>query len=264
MINKELIDAIDEQASIDAKKYVRNFFREINGIFKSNFNIDEYSEKIYSLLKYEKYDDYKIKSGKCDKVIYRYLSNWEFKPEFSDVYNEAFKYIYERVSTVYDTEIRIARQKEQTGSMFYNYYVSQRDKRDMANEILVSAIRRDIKDDELNRFIVDYINMDRTKSFSTAKQEARKAEIEAIRSHKQLDVEDIKKLAIVGAIIFGICWISKVSYDIKQEKKEVEKNNKPTYSYSYKNTASQSEDYYGIYDLENNEYVLGGDDIAKL
>ena len=64
MINKELIDAIDEQASIDAKKYVRNFFREINGIFKSNFNIDEYSEKIYSLLKYEKYDDYKIKSGK--------------------------------------------------------------------------------------------------------------------------------------------------------------------------------------------------------
>lgn len=263
MINKELLDMADEKASIDAQKYVRDFFRKINGIFNSGFNTDEYADKIYSLLKYEKYDDYKIKSGKCDKAIFKYLARHEFKPEFSEAYRSAFDYVHERVSRIYDTEIRMARQKEQTGSMFYNYYAGPNDKRTMSSEIIIEAMKRDINDEDLNHFIVDYINMDRTKSFSVSKNESIKADLEAITSHKQIDLEDIKKFAIAMAIIFGICWASKIAYETK-EYKEQNNTNKPTQSYSYKGTSSFSEDYYGIYDLDKNEYVIGGEEIAKL
>ena len=263
MINQELLDIADEKANVDAQKYVKDFFRKINGIFNSGFNVDEYASKIYSLLKYEKYDDYRIKSGKCDKVIFKYLASYEFNPEFSDAFKNAFAYVHEKVSKIYDTEIKIAREKEQTGSMFYKYYIGPNDKKTMSIEIIIEAMKRNISDEDLNHFIVDYINMDRTKSFSVSKKQAFKAEIEAISNSKKMDPEDIKKFIIAMAILFGICWISKLSFEAK-EHKEQNNSNKPTQSYSYKGTSSSSEDYYGIYDLDKNEYVIGGEEVARL
>lgn len=262
MINMSLYNAVDEQAKNDAKKYVEQFIRSLNAFFEGDFDLKTYANNLYELLNYEGFDDYKIRSSKCDRKLYEYISRGELKPKFSKAYLNAFSYVNERVSKIYDIEIANARKNEETGSPFYKFYIDPNGKRIMTTEIISKAMFSNVSDEELDNFIVDYINNERIKSFSVAKKQEMISDIEVVLTHKPIPADDIKKFAIALAILFGICWISKLSYEAKNNQ-EQEKTNKPKYSYQASHTSSSS-DHYALYDLEKNEYVIGDDSVAKL
>ena len=78
-----------------------NMSDSIFGIYheESTFElIDEIMQKYYTeikneLLNYEGFDDYKIRSSKCDRKLYEYISRGELKPKFSKAYLNAFSYV---------------------------------------------------------------------------------------------------------------------------------------------------------------------------
>ena len=262
MINKPLNNTSNKM-SADAKRYVENFIKRLNAFFDPSFDLKEYSSNLYELLKFEGYDDTKILASRADRKLYAYISDGELRPKFSKAYKDVFDFVLPKVSSVYNKEILEARKNQQTGSMFYNFYISPNGKRHMTTEIIANALLLGVEDKDIDSFIVDYINSVRMKEFSIGQKEARKAELEAFVYRKRMSPEDVRKLAIAAAIFFAICWVSKICYEARQNK-EPEKTNKPKYSYSARYTANTNQEYYELYDLENNEYVIGDDDVAKL
>lgn len=254
MINMTLYSEIDKKANADAKKHVENFIKKLNAFFDPSFNLTEYANGLYELLRYDGFDDYKIKSGKCDKKLYAYISEGQLNPVFSEAYKNVFEFVFPKISKVYDTEIREARESNQTGSPFYKFFVSASDKRHMTTEIIANALQLGIDDKNIDEFIIDYINGVRIKEASISDKETRKAEREASIYRQTLSPEQIRRLIIAIIIAFGICWISKVSYEVNQNK-EQPKTNKPEHSFS--TSSPYDNDYYGSYNLDTSGFTKG-------
>ena len=263
MIDSYAYNAPDYQANIDAKKYVENFIKEISILFDKDFDLTEYASNLYILLNADGFNDYSIKSGKSDSRLYEYICDGVALVKYAPNYKELFNKIIEKVSNIYDSEIQEARKKNKTDSMFYNFYAGPNAKRYMATEILAQMIRYNISEDNLDRFIDNYITNRRVEELSVAEKMTRKSEFENSMYRGRITVEESKKIAIVLAVLAGICWISKICYEARLEKEKNEReSNKPKYAYAT-GTASQSSGFV-TYDLDTNEFVIGDDSVARL
>ena len=220
----------------ESKKYIRTFLGKIKGIFKDGTDFNSLTNDVYESLLFDGYKDDEIVSEKADKTIINYIRNRYFDIEYTNEFNELFKYSKERTNQVFRKTEKNGEISQVEKSYFSGYSnlgttafkvalglsIQGYDAKKASTSNIVDGYIQNCINSDIAR-----INSIRSKQEKQLRKETRAKVVEDIKT-------DFKKKAIAFAIAFGIFAADNIIYNAfhNDKKEDTNKTKKEPTTYS--------------------------------
>lgn len=228
----------------DAKEYIKELLIPFKPIFEENENLDTISQNIYNDLNLNGIKDGDIILQKNDNEIYSSLIDGYGYCKFTEDFITFKDYIRSQVSSCFArNKLEIIRkdQSEAYKNPNFKYYDNQNFCKLIGTKMALGLYGNGYRNDNvnilnINKIAEEYLYYEATKTNSIKKEQLREEQkVERYYPthvrEKRKNKEELRKKAIVIALIFGAIAAENIIYNVSHNHKEP-KPEKPKYSAS--------------------------------